>query len=69
MKEIHKKIASLVKEAGSDRAAAALITEFRGVGPCHSSIVRARQGKGPMYVLQCMHDDLKSALEDSNNGK
>lgn len=61
--ELQEKITALVKEAGSDRKAASLILSVRGVAPDHSSIVRARQGKGARYVLQCMHDDLAAALE------
>jgi len=58
----YEKITKLIQQAGSDRKAAELIKQVRGVAPVHTALVRARQGKGTEYILQCYIDDLERAL-------
>ncbi len=58
-----EQITKLIEKAGSDRKAAKLIEQVRGVAPAHTALVRARQGKGTDYILQCYIDDLARALD------
>ena len=59
-----EQIKTLIALAGSDRKAAELIKQVRGVAPVHTALVRARQGKGTDYILQCYIDDLTLALKE-----
>ena len=60
-----KEITQLIKAAGSDRKAVSLIKQVKGVAPVHSALVKARQGKGTPYIIQCYIDDLKKALGEN----
>lgn len=62
-----EQITKLIAQAGSDRKAAELIEQVRGVAPVHTALVRARQGKGTDYILQCYIDDLTLAFKNGTN--
>ena len=57
-----EQLADLVSQAGGVRKAADLIKSVRGVAPGKSSVDRGIKGSGREYSVQCMIDDLTSAL-------
>lgn len=58
-----EQLAALVAQAGGARKAEELIKFVRGAAPSKSAIDRAIKGSGTDYNIQCMIDDLISALK------
>lgn len=58
-----EQLALLVSQAGGARKAEELIKSVRGAAPSKSAIDRAIKGGGTDYNIQCMIDDLESAIK------
>lgn len=58
-----EQLAELVALAGGARKAEELIKSIRGAAPSKSAVDRAIKGGGTDYNIQCMIDDLTTAMQ------